>query len=174
MEARCVAKYLRIAPRKMRLVADLVRGKNVNEAISLLKFTPKSAARPTLKAIQSAVANIVNKDDKREVDPDSLVVRTIFVDEGPSFKRYLPRAMGRATPIIKRMSHLTVWVAAPVAEEPEVEVAPATEMADAKPSPAKKKAATHKRAAAKAKVSKGTKATKTPKKAAKAKTKKAK
>ncbi len=133
MEARCVAKYLRVTPRKLRLVADLVRGKNVNEAINTLKFTPKAGARPALKAIQSAVANIVDHDKEREVNPDELVVRTIFVDEGPTLKRFMPRAMGRATPIRKRMSHLTVLVstaAAPIeaadgdqpaaAEAPEV------------------------------------------------------
>src|SRR5512146_3087651 len=116
MEARCVAKFLRVTPRKMRLVADLVRGKNVNEAISLLKFTPKAGAKPTLKAIQSAVANVVNKDDKREVDPDSLVVHTIFVDEGPTLKRYLPRSIGRATPLRKHLCHLTVLVSTPPEE----------------------------------------------------------
>lgn len=115
MESRCVAKYIRIAPRKMRLVADLVRGRSVNEAIGLLKFTPRSGAKPTLKAIQSAVANIVNRDDARDVNPDALVVKLIFVDEGPTFRRFLPRAMGRATPIRKRMSHLTVAVALPEA-----------------------------------------------------------
>jgi large subunit ribosomal protein L22 len=112
MESRCVAKYIRIAPRKMRLVADLVRGRSVNDAIGLLKFTTRSGARPTLKAIQSAVANIVNRDDARDVNPDQLIVKLIFVDEGPTYKRFLPRAMGRATPIRKRMSHLTVAVAA--------------------------------------------------------------
>ena len=142
MEARCVAKYLRVAPRKMRLVADLVRGKNVNEAINTLKFTPKAGAKPALKAIQSAVANIVDKDQSREVNPDELVVRTIFVDEGPTFKRFLPRAMGRATPIRKRMSHLTVWVAVPVAPveaEPEapVETVAAEEAPKPKPKPAR-------------------------------------
>ena len=130
MEARCVAKYLRVTPRKLRLLADLVRGKNVNEAISLLKFTPKAGAKPTLKAIQSAVANVVNRDDSREVDPDTLFVHTIFVDEGPTLKRFLPRAMGRATPIRKRMSHLTVLVATPAAKE-----APATEEATPEAAP---------------------------------------
>jgi len=113
MEARCVAKYIRITPRKMRLVADLVRGKTVNEAIGLLKFTPRSGARPTLKAIQSAAANIVDRDDAREVNPDTLVVKTIFVDEGPTVRRYLPRAMGRATSLLKRSCHITVDVAVP-------------------------------------------------------------
>ena len=111
MESRCVAKYLRVTPRKMRLVADIVRGLSVNDAIGLLKFTPRAGARPILKAIQSAVANIVNRDDAREVNPDDLVVKTILVDGGPSFRRFMPRAMGRATPIRKRMSHVTVtWL----------------------------------------------------------------
>jgi large subunit ribosomal protein L22 len=114
MESRCVARYIRISPRKMRLVADVVRGKTVNEAIALLKFMPRRGARPTLKAIQSAAANIVNRDDAREVNPDALVVKMIFVDEGPTYKRFLPRAMGRATPLLKRSSHLTVDVAVPV------------------------------------------------------------
>jgi large subunit ribosomal protein L22 len=113
MEARCVAKYIRVTPRKMRLVANLVRGKSVNEAIGILRFTPRSGSSPILKAVQSAVANIVNRDDAHEVNPDALVVKTIFVDEGPTYKRFLPRAMGRATPIRKRMSHVTVAVALP-------------------------------------------------------------
>lgn len=135
MEARCVAKYLRVTPRKLRLVADLVRGKNVNEAISLLKFTPKAGAKPALKAIQSAVANVVNRDDSREVNPDTLFVRTIFVDEGPTLKRFLPRAMGRATPIRKRMSHLTVLVATPAAAEPSAAEETAPETAETAPAP---------------------------------------
>jgi large subunit ribosomal protein L22 len=149
MESRCVARYLRVAPRKMRLVANLVRGKSVNEAIGILRFTPKAGAAPTLKAIQSAVANIVNRDDARDVNPDELVVKTIFVDEGPTYKRFLPRAMGRATPIRKRMSHLTVDVAVPVAPvEPEAE-GEAVEAAPkkAKPAPKKTKAAPRKKAA---------------------------
>lgn len=117
MESRCVARYLRVTPRKMRLVAATVRGKNVNEAIGLLKFTPRAGARPILKAIQSAVANIVNSDKSRDVNPDELLVKTILVDEGPTLRRFMPRAMGRATPIRKRMCHVTVTVAVPEAEE---------------------------------------------------------
>ena len=140
MEALCVAKYLRVTPRKLRLVADLVRGKGVNEAISLLKFTPKAGAKPTLKAIQSAVANVVNQDMSRKVNPDELFVRTIFVDEGPTLKRFLPRAMGRATPIRKRMSHLTVWVATPAEETIEAETVPVAEKPEKAPPRAKKTA----------------------------------
>jgi len=161
MEARCVAKYLRVTPRKLRLVADLVRGKNVNEAISLLKFTPKAGAKPALKAIQSAVANIVNRDESRDVNPDELIVHTIFVDEGPTLKRYLPRAMGRATPIRKRMSHLTVLVAPPAEKEPEiVAVAAAGETAEAAKPAVEKKPRVKKTTARPAarKPAKGTKA----------------
>jgi large subunit ribosomal protein L22 len=122
MESRCVARYLRVTPRKMRLVAAVIRGKNVNEAVGLLKFTPRAGARPILKAIQSAVANIVNSDDAHDVNPDELIIKTILVDEGPSFRRFMPRAMGRATPIRKRMSHVTVTVAVPEPEAVPVEV----------------------------------------------------
>jgi large subunit ribosomal protein L22 len=94
----------------MRLVADAVRGKNVNEAINTLKFTPRYAAVPMLKAIESAVANLMNIDDSGKVNPDALFVKTIFADEGPTLKRFMPRAQGRATPIRKRTSHLTVIV----------------------------------------------------------------
>jgi len=147
MESRCVAKYLRVTPRKMRLVADIVRGLSVNDAIGLLKFTPRAGARPILKAIQSAVANIVNRDDAREVNPDDLVVKTILVDGGPSFRRFMPRAMGRATPIRKRMSRVTVTVGVPEPEEvaagadiEETAAAPAVkEKKKAAPKPAAKK-----------------------------------
>jgi large subunit ribosomal protein L22 len=131
----------------MRLVADMVRGKTVNEAIGLLKFTPRSGARPTLKAIQSAVANIVNREDAHDVNPDALVVKTIFVDEGPTYKRFLPRAMGRATPLRKRSSHLTVDVAIPQIKGTAVEAKPVEEPKEKKrvfgrkPAPAAKKAA---------------------------------
>jgi large subunit ribosomal protein L22 len=125
MEARCVARYVRIATRKMRLVANAVRGKNVNEAINILKFTPRYAAVPTLKAIESAVANLINIDDTGSVNPDQLIVKTIFADEGPTLKRFMPRAQGRATPIRKRTSHLTVVVGTPdeVIEAAEAEPA---------------------------------------------------
>jgi large subunit ribosomal protein L22 len=144
MEARCVTRYLRVAPRKMRLLANLVRGKNVNQAINTLQFTPKSGALPTLKAIKSAAANLMNRDDAHNVNPDQLYIKTIFVDEGPTLKRFLPRAMGRATPIRKRMSHLTVLVATPEAEAEVVTEAPAEvkeTVAAPKKAPRAKKAA---------------------------------
>ena len=146
MESRCVAKYLRVTPRKMRLLANLVRGKNVNQAINILQFAPKSGALPALKAIKSAAANLMNRDDARSINPDTLLVKTIFVDEGPTLKRFLPRAMGRATPIRKRLSHLTVYVATPeeaVVAEVEAEPEPVVEAAPEpveKPKPVKRKA----------------------------------
>jgi len=171
MESRCVAKYIRVTPRKMRLVADIVRGKSVNEAIALLKFTTRSAAKPTLKAIQSAVANIVNNDEARNLNPDELLVKTIFADEGPSYRRFLPRAMGRATPIRKRMSHLTVLIGLPEAvvedEVPQVaEEAAAEPVAEPEPKPKPKpkaKAAAKPKTAKKPTKSAGTRSKKTKK-----------
>jgi large subunit ribosomal protein L22 len=154
MEARCISRFIRITPRKMRLVADVVRGKNVNEAINSLKFTTRSAALPVLKAIQSAVANLINSDDGKDVNADALFVKTIFVDEGPTMKRFMPRAMGRAAPIMKRTSHLTVFVATPVEPVPseaEAEALAATPKAKTKP-PSRKavKAAVEAKVSAKA------------------------
>ncbi len=146
-EARCVARFVRVTPRKMRLVADLVRGKNISDAINILKFTPRSASEPTLKAIQSAVANYAQLHDATSAEIDSLHVRTIFADEGPTMHRFMPRAQGRATPIKKRMSHLTVIVSTPVvatagaSEEPETEAVKAAPVKKAAKKPAKKAAA---------------------------------
>lgn len=109
MEARSIQRFVRIAPRKMRIVADLVRGKPVSHALEALALTTKSAALVVRKALSSAVANAQHKG---EVDIDSLIVARIFVDEGPTLRRFKPRAMGRATRINKRTSHLTVEVAA--------------------------------------------------------------
>ena len=117
LEARCLTRFVRMTPRKMRLVADLVRGRKVNDALEVLQFSPKTAARPIEKAIRSALANLMQGERAREINPDETVVRTIFVDEGPTMKRFLPRAMGRATTIRKRTCHLTVWVTGGSKEE---------------------------------------------------------
>ncbi|MCE5243732.1 MAG: 50S ribosomal protein L22 [Syntrophobacteraceae bacterium] len=108
MEVRAVSKYLRVSPTKARLVADLVRGKNVAEALTILKFTTKKSGRLINKTLRSAVANAENT---KSMDVDNLFVKTIFVDEGPLLKRWRPRAMGRATPILKGSSHITVVLA---------------------------------------------------------------
>ncbi|MDX6380474.1 MAG: large subunit ribosomal protein [Rubrobacteraceae bacterium] len=108
---RAVAKYVRIAPRKARLVADEIRGKSYPEAVSLLRFTNKRAAKIVGDVLDSAAANAENNMD---ADVDELRVKTIKIDEGPTIKRYRPRAMGRATMIRKRTSHITVELEPPV------------------------------------------------------------
>ncbi len=105
MKARAVGKYIRVSPQKARLVADVVRGMDVDKAITTLKFMPKKAAGILRQVIESAVANATQDD---QVDVDNLFVKKIFIDGGPSLKRIRPRAMGRATGIIKRTSHITV------------------------------------------------------------------
>lgn len=100
---KATLRYLRIAPRKTRLVVNLIRGKNVNEAIGILQFTRRAASEPVRKLVESAIANA----EADNADPDRLYVKSIFVDEGPTLKRYMPRAMGRATRINKRTSHVT-------------------------------------------------------------------
>ena len=102
---RAQAKYVRIAPRKARLVMDHVRGKNIGDARALLKHTPRAAATDIAKLLESAVANAENNF---ELDPDELKIARAFVDEGPTIKRFRPRALGRATPIKKRTSHMTI------------------------------------------------------------------
>lgn len=106
-EAKAVAKYIRTAPRKLRLVIDLVRGKDVKEALTILKFTPQRAARVLEKVLYSARANA---EDKYKIDGDDLFVYKAFVDQGPTMKRWIPRAQGRASAIHKRTSHVTFVV----------------------------------------------------------------
>ncbi len=107
---KATAKFVRIAPRKARLVADEVRGKSVPEAVSILQFTNKRAAGIVGDVIKSAAANAEHNDD---ADVDELFVRDVRVDEGPTIKRYRARAMGRATMIRKRTSHISVVLGAP-------------------------------------------------------------
>ena len=105
MESTARARYVRVAPRKVRLVVDMVRGKKVSDALAVLAMVKKSAAEVVAKTIRSAAANAENG---KGMASDRLVVKTAFVDEGPTMKRFMPRAMGRATPIRKRTSHITV------------------------------------------------------------------
>lgn len=105
MEARAIAKFVRIAPRKAQQVVDIVRGKQVDEALAILKFTPKAAAPIVYKVVQSAVANAENNHN---LDREKLFVSEIFANQGPTMKRFRPRAMGRATTIRKRTSHIGV------------------------------------------------------------------
>jgi large subunit ribosomal protein L22 len=112
MQARAVARYVRMSPRKVRLVVDQIRGKSVSEAYAILQFSKKSASEPVGKTLRSAVANAQDKsqDEGGLLDVDELVVHQAFVDEGPTLRRWRARAQGRASPIRKRTSHITVVV----------------------------------------------------------------
>jgi len=112
MKARAIARFVRMSPRKVRLVVDQIRGKSVNEAYAILQFSKKGAAEPVGKTLRSAVANAQNKsqDSGSLVDVDTLIVKEAFVDEGPTLRRWRAAAQGRATPIRKRTSHITVVV----------------------------------------------------------------
>lgn len=109
MDAQAIWKYARISPRKMRLIADVIRGKNVNEAIDVVKFTNKKAAAMMEKVLKSALCNAQNKNENG-IDMNNLMVKEVFVDGGPMLKRFRPRAMGRAFRIRKRTSHITIVV----------------------------------------------------------------
>ncbi|MBW2118904.1 MAG: 50S ribosomal protein L22 [Deltaproteobacteria bacterium] len=105
METSAVAKFVRISPRKIRLIMDQVRGKKVEEALNMLSFAPQKGALILKKLINSAVAYA---EQNSGVDVDALLVKRVYADEGPTLKRFRPRAQGRATKIRKRSSHLTV------------------------------------------------------------------
>ncbi|MBA4549383.1 50S ribosomal protein L22 [Thermoactinomyces intermedius] len=107
MKAKAVARYVRIAPRKARLVIDLIRGKSVEEALAILRFTPRAASPIIEKVLNSAVANA---EHNYNMDTNRLYVEQAFVDEGPTMKRYIARARGGAGRINKRTSHITVVV----------------------------------------------------------------
>lgn len=107
MQAKAVAKQVRIAPRKVRLVVDLIRGKQVGEAVAILRHTPKAASPVVEKLLNSAIANAEHNYD---MEPNNLVISEVFVDEGVTLKRFRPRAMGRASRINKRTSHITLVV----------------------------------------------------------------
>jgi large subunit ribosomal protein L22 len=112
MEARAVSRYIRMSPRKARLVADLVRGKSLEQALSILALTQKKASPILRKTILSAAANCRQLSDAEiETDDASLFIKDIRIDEGPTMKRIRPRAQGRAYRILKRMSHVKVTVA---------------------------------------------------------------
>ncbi|MDY6837964.1 MAG: 50S ribosomal protein L22 [Thermodesulfobacteriota bacterium] len=105
MEVRAIAKYVRISPTKVRKVARAIKGSRVEDALNALGFMPQRSADILAKVIRSAVANA---DQKPDLDVDTLSISSIVVDQGPSLKRFRPRAMGRATRILKRTSHITV------------------------------------------------------------------
>lgn len=107
MQVKAITKYVRISPTKVRPVMDVVRGKPVGRALSMLQYMPQKAAREIARTIESAVANAEHNFD---LNTDVLVVKFIFADEGPAFKRIMPRARGKADRIRKRTTHITVIV----------------------------------------------------------------
>jgi large subunit ribosomal protein L22 len=113
MEAKAVARHVRVTPMKARRIVDLVRGKQAVEALAVLQFAPQAASDPVRKVLQSAIANARVKADaaSEAFDERNLVISEAFVDEGPTMKRFRPRAQGRAARINKRTSHITVVVA---------------------------------------------------------------
>ncbi|MCS7228864.1 MAG: 50S ribosomal protein L22 [Candidatus Kryptonium sp.] len=111
MEAKAIARYIPSSPRKMRVVIDLIRGKSVDEALNILHYTPKRAAKIAEKVLRSAVANFMNKETERRIDISELYVKEAYVDPGPMLKRVLPAPFGRAYIIRRRSNHLTIVVA---------------------------------------------------------------
>jgi large subunit ribosomal protein L22 len=115
MEAKASARHVRVTPQKARRIVDLIRGKVASEAVTMLTFAPQAAAEPVKKVLESAIANARFHADRDAVafDERELVITSAFVDEGPTMKRFRPRAQGRAGRINKRTSHITVVVAQP-------------------------------------------------------------
>jgi large subunit ribosomal protein L22 len=115
MEAKAQARYVRVTPQKARRVVDLIRGKQASESLAVLQFAPQAASEPVFKVLQSAIANARVKADQasQAFDERELVITEAYVDEGPTLKRFRPRAQGRASRINKRTSHITVTVLHP-------------------------------------------------------------
>jgi large subunit ribosomal protein L22 len=105
MEVKARLRFVRVSPTKAQLVADLIRGKGSEEAINILTFTKKAAAKILIKLLKSAIANATQK---KNIDVDRLYIKKITVDQGPTMKRFQPRALGRATTIRKRTSHINI------------------------------------------------------------------
>ena len=115
MEAKAKARFVRVTPQKARRIVDIIRGKQANEALAILKFAPQAASEPVYKLVASAMANARVKADASNsfLDEQDLVVHRAYVDEGTTLKRFRPRAQGRAFKILKRTSHITIEVATP-------------------------------------------------------------
>lgn len=111
MEARARFKYISTSPTKMRLVIDLIRNKPVDEALTILQYSKKHAARTAEKVLRSAVSNYMNKETEGRVETHDLYIKTAYVDGGPTIKRILPAPMGRAFRLRKRSNHITLVVA---------------------------------------------------------------
>jgi large subunit ribosomal protein L22 len=129
MEAKAINRYIGTSPRKMRLVIDLIRGKGVEEALSILHFTPKHAAKTAEQVLRSAISNAQNKEEGGRVDTATLYVKEAFVNGGTTMKRVLPAPMGRAFRVRKRSNHITIVVAQ---REEAVHAAPKVKAASTK------------------------------------------
>ncbi len=138
MEVQAKARFIRQSPRKVRLVIDVIRGLQVHQAQTQLRFMKKVAALPVLKLLNSAIANA---EHNFQLSADSLFVKTITADGGPVLHRWTPKAFGRAAPIRKRMSHISIVLAS---KDGEVKAAPAAEVKEPKKKPAAKKPAAKK------------------------------
>jgi large subunit ribosomal protein L22 len=149
LRARASARYVRMTPMKVRRVVDLIRGMEAREALSVLQFAPQAASEPVSKVLASAMANA---EHNLQLDPESLIVTVAYVDEGPTLKRFRPRAQGRAYRIRKRTSHITIEVESVVPAARPAKAAPAKAAKATKAEPAKASKATR--------ASKATKATK--------------
>jgi large subunit ribosomal protein L22 len=128
MEAKAINKYIGTSPRKMRLVIDLIRGKGVEEALGILHFTSKHAARTAEQVLRSAISNAQNREETGRIDTSTLYVKEAFVNGGTTMKRIMPAPMGRAFHIRKRSNHITIIVAQREKEEkPELKAKVSTE-----------------------------------------------
>lgn len=110
-EAKALHKNIRSSPRKMRLVIDMIRGKNAVQALGILRFTSNHAARDAEQTLRSAMSNLMHGDDDGRIDPDNVIVKAVYVNQGPTIKRIRPADRGRAFKIRKRSNHLTIVVA---------------------------------------------------------------
>ena len=113
VDSRAVTRFVHLSPMRARLVADLIRGQKVNVALQILEGTPRRAARVIRKTLESAVANALSREGSAHLDTETLVVKRALIDGGPMMKRFMPRAMGRATRIRKRLAHVTIVVGEP-------------------------------------------------------------
>ncbi len=110
MEARAIKRFLRMSPRKVRVVVDLIRGKKASDALAILKFCPKAGAVEVEKVLRSALSNLQNLKERGTVEPENVIVKRVFVDQSGTLKRILPAPMGRAYRLRKRSCHITIVV----------------------------------------------------------------
>ena len=139
MEAQAINRFIGTSPRKMMIVIDLIRGRGVEDALTILHFSPKHASKTAEKVLRSAISNLQSKDEGGRVDTATMYVKEVFVDAGPMVKRISPAPMGRAFRIRKRSHHLTIVVATRQAKAKAKPAAPKAAAAEEKAPKAKKK-----------------------------------